>query len=305
MDIAGIAEAVALAERRWPGLTFRNKDRHEATSPCPFCRDGDDRFHVFEDGGYWCRVCDAKGWIDDDKRKPTEAERTEMRLRALERHRMNQEKRLSALEQMHRCTDHLTYHKMLDTDDREYWHSQGIYDGAIDRYTLGICYACPTDREHRPSYTIPIVNQGKLCNIRHRIIDAKDGDKYRPHMAGLGNTLFNADNLYRPDLDTITIVEGEKKSICLSQYDIPTVGTFGARGFEPHWAKRFERFRRVYVAFDPGAELEAEQLAALFDGRGYVVDLPCKPDDFFVMGGKPDVFKEFLGWARRIKRGNV
>ncbi len=300
MDLSGIEEAVGLAEQRWPTLHFRQADRHEATSACPFCQDGDDRFHVFEDGGYWCRVCDAKGWIDDDHRKPTEAERTEMRLRALERHRIAQERRLTALERMHKCQDHLDYHRMLDTDDRRYWNSQGINDESMDTYQLGICYACPTDKLHRPSYTIPVINRGQLCNIRHRIIGAEGGDKYRPHIAGLGNTLFNAGNLYNPKLNTMTIVEGEKKSIVLSQHGIPNVGAFGARAFAPHWAQRFERFQQVHVMFDPGAEDQARQVAGYFDGRGYVVRLPSKPDDFLVEGGTAAQLREFVRLAWRV-----
>jgi len=255
---------------------------------------------IFEDGGYWCRAGNHSGWLDDDNpRHITTEEQSALRLLKIERKQRETEKRLTALERMHRCTDHITYHNQMDQDDRNYWHSQGILDRAIEQYKLGLCLSCPTDSEHRPSWTIPVMHGGKLVNIRHRIIGADGGDKYRPHMAGLGNTLFNADNLYKPDIDTIMIVEGEKKSIVLSQYGIDTVGIMGKSSFPPAWAQRFERFRQVLVCLDPDAAERARGIAKLFTGRGYVVTLPTKPDDFFVMGGDARDFEEFMRLAWR------
>jgi len=303
MELASIEEAMSLAEKRW-GVLFERKNYHEASGPCPFCHEAvDDGFLIFEDGGWWCRKCDRRGWLDDDKRQTlTLAEKNALAIRRMERRQEEQEKRLSALEQMHRCKDHLEYHEMLGDDEIAYWHSQGIYDSAIEKYLLGICYQCPLDfPKHRPSYTIPVINGGKLQNIRHRIIGADDGNKYRPHRAGLGATLFNADNLYTGE-DTVLLLEGEKKAICLSQYGYNTVAIMGKSGFPPHWAKRFEPFKRVLVCLDPDALDQAHRLASLFNGRGYVVTLPEKPDDFFVKGGKPQEFAWFIKWAKEIKQ---
>jgi len=291
---------MATAQKRWPGLTFTKKSAKEASAPCPFCKDGTDRFLVFERGNYWCRQCEQSGWLDDDKaRKLTKEELLEIRVSQLERKQREHERRLSALERMHRCQDHITYHQALDASDREYWHSQGMTDRVIDKYLLGICYACPTDRERRPSWTIPVVNGGKLVNIRHRIIEATNGDKYRPHMAGLGATLFNADNLYT-GTDSVLLCEGEKKSIVTTENGFPSVGLMGMRSFPPAWAVRFEPFETVHIALDPDATDEAHKVAALFEGRGRVVTLPCKADDFFVEGGTVREFAEFLRFARRV-----
>jgi len=47
-------------------VTSTGKDGPEHTGPCPFCRVGDDRFHVWPEHSsgkarYWCRVCDESG----------------------------------------------------------------------------------------------------------------------------------------------------------------------------------------------------------------------------------------------------
>ena len=296
-----IEEIIALAERRWPGLELRRKSTHEACGPCPICRQATtDGFVVFEDSGYLCRKCGAKGWIDEnDPHPPSREQLLEIRVRALERKQEEHERRLTALEQMARCKDHVTYHQMLDDDDREYWHSQGMLDATIDKYLLGICYSCPTDSQHRPSYTIPVINGGKLVNIRHRLV-TDSGDRYRPHAPGLGATLFNADNVYA-DAPEIMVVEGEKKSLVVGQYGFLTVGTMGKAGFQPAWAKRFDKFKRVLVALDPDAEDQAQQVAGLFGGRGWVVPMPCKPDDLFTKyHGTPAMLQRFVELARRI-----
>ena len=298
-DYASIEQVIELAQRRWPGLVFERKSSTEAASACPFChqavRDG---FLCFENGRFFCRKCSVGGWVDDDTpRTLTTEELNEIRLRRLERRQEEQDRRLSQLERMHRSQDHIQYHGLLDDTDRAWWHKQGINDESIDRYLLGICYNCPTDALHRPSHTIPVVNHGKLWNIRHRLINVDGGDKYRPHLAGLGNTLFNADNLYR-GLPSILLVEGEKKSIVLDQFGFPSVGMMGMRAFPAPWAKRFEKLREVVVLLDPDARDQAYKTAALFGGRGKVATLPVKCDDFFVQGGTVEEFRWFLKWAR-------
>jgi len=297
-----LTNSITMAERRWPSLIFKHRMANNASSACPFCRDGYDRFVVFAAGNYWCRRCGVKGWIDkpDSSHKLTEAELLEIRVKALERKQREHERRLTALERMSRCTDHLAYHRTMDSDDWAYWHTQGMWDETIEKHKLGVCFSCPADRQHRPSWTIPVVNGDKLCNIRHRIIDAKDGDKYRPHLAGLGAMLFNADALEEASAECIMIVEGEKKSIVLSQYEYANVGLMGKRVFQRAWLEQFGRFREVMIALDPDAMDSAYRLARLFDGRARVASLPVKPDDFFILGGTVKEFDDYLKYARRV-----
>lgn len=233
------------------------------------------------------------------ERRQREMERRQARL---ERRQAEQERRLTLLEQMHNCTDHLTYHKRLQHNDAalEYWFGEGMTTDTIDRYLLGYCDRCPTDHEGRPSYTIPVIIHGKLYNIRHRLQNVSS-DKYRPHMAGLPQVLFNADALYK-DTQRIIIVEGEKKSIIATQSGFPeNVGIMGKSGFDPRWAAKFGGFPTVYVALDPDAIDTAAEIAALFEGRGRVVTLPGKLDDLIVRyGAGADDIEAFLRGARKV-----
>jgi DNA primase len=206
-------------------------------------------------------------------------------LQVLERQQREQEERLTRLERMHKCTDHLRYHQALDEQAREYWWGEGITDESIARYLLGYCPSCPTDQEHRPSYTIPVINDGHLENIRHRLKDVTT-DKYRPHMAGLGVQLFNADTLAARPVEVV-VVEGEKKSIVLGQAGFPNVGIVGKRAFRPEWVERFGGMT-VYVALDPDAHESAVKLGGMLKPvarQVRVVSLPMKVDDMIAKAG--------------------
>ena len=227
--------------------------------------------------------------LTDLERKLREVEREQQRAKLerqrIERKQREHDERLRKIEQIHACTDHLLYHRQVSQGDAlDYWVSEGMTTDTIARYKLGFCQHCPTDREGRPSYTIPVVSNGQLWNIRHRLIGATNGDKYRPHMAGLPNVLFNADYL-RGGSDDILIVEGEKKSIVTAQTGFPNVGIMGKSGFDRAWVSRFDRFKHVYVALDPDAISQAIEVASLFGWRGRVVSLPGKVDDLIAKHG--------------------
>lgn len=281
---------------------MRRETSGEASGPCPFCMDGEDRFRIFTRGNYWCRQCGRKGWLDEGENLTSE----EMRLRILEARQLEQERqlkdhelRLGALERMARSKDHIAYHESLSMEAIEYWLGEGISHESIGRYLLGFCERCPTDAEGRPSYTIPIINGGVLVNIRHRLVGA-DGDKYRPHMAGLGTQLFNADYL-DGQKGEILVVEGEKKSIVVAQHGFPNVGICGKRSFRKEWAERLKEFNTVYVVLDPDATDSAAKLAGYIGPLARVVSLPVKPDDFFSMyGGSEEDLRAFLNVGRPV-----
>ena len=236
----------------------------------------------------------------------------ERRLRKLEaeqakmqRDLVDQRERIEALEKIHQCTDHIDYHANLKryADAMTYWVLQGMTAESIESYQLGYCQRCTMDYPAlRPSYTIPVISNGMLWNIRHRLI-GEDSSKYRPHMKGLPNVLFNADDLRSGD-ETIYIFEGEKKSIIGAQNGWHNVGIMGKRGFKPEWAAKFKAFRRVVVALDPDAGDRAIEIAGLFKGRGYIAELPEKMDDMLnpygdIQSSRNDV-EYFLRRARKV-----
>jgi len=310
-----IIDPVGLAEQYWNiSLKRAGREEYYSLTGCPFCGDSgkgnkSDRFRIFLDGSprYWCRQCGERGFLDSlEKQDPLTPE--EKRLRHIEaeqrrqaRRQVEAEHRLTALEQMHKCKDHLAYHQALDERALEYWWTEGMTTETIDRYMLGYCASCPTFRES-PSYTIPIVNRGELENIRHRIIRPNGTGKYRPHRAGLGLSLFNVDLLDQAK-ERILLVEGEKKSLVVAQSGFPNVGITGKRSFKGEWLDWFIHVRTVYVVLDPDATESAYRLAALFGQRGRVVEMPCKIDDAIVHHrASANDIEMFLKWARPARR---
>jgi len=299
-----IETRISEAAKRW-GISLKRKNSNEACGACPFCRlADDDGFLVFSNGGYFCRKCGVKGWIDENEKRPklSNEKLLELRIADLEHKQREHERRLTALEQMARCKDHIHYHNALTELAREYWYNEGIYDEAIEKFTLGYCHACPT-YPPSPSYTFPIVNGGKLENIRHRLTKPGGNGKYRPHRAGLGVSLYNADALKEAN-ERVLVVEGEKKTIVASQSGFPAVGICGKRSFNRKWMDGFAHIGAVYVVLDPDATESAQRLAAMFDGKARVVDMPCKIDDAIAkFGASSSDIEMFLSMARPVGKG--
>jgi hypothetical protein len=215
----------------------------------------------------------------------------------------DQRDRLAALERIHQCSDHIEYYNNLrDRPEAiEYWLTQGMEQKTIDSRMLGYCHRCRMDYpEMRPSYTIPVMSNGTLWNIRHRLI-GEEGSKYRPHIKGLPNVLFNADDL-RVNGDQIIIVEGEKKSLMATQHEWLNVGIMGKRAFKKEWADRFKKFKRVVVALDPDAEERAVEIAGLLGRNSYIAELPEKLDDMLNPYGDIRASRADVEWFFQIAR---
>lgn len=296
-------KAAVEAEAKW-GIILKQVGTDEWAGPCPFCRDGRDRFHVWDRGNYWCRMCGKKGFVDEGENLSQEEvwkRRVELQLREQQRQIDEHAARLSALERIaQEWPQAQAYHVNLDVvpGAREWWDAQGLVREWQDYFQVGYCGKCPTDNEGRPSYTIPVTDNGTLLNIRHRLAQAPNGDKYRPHMAGLGASLFNLDVL-RGNPPELLIVEGEKKAMVLSQYGFPAVAISGCRTWKAEWTERLA-VDPLYIALDPDAMESARKLAAKFGGRARIVALPAKPDDFFTQyNGTQAQFRAFMQRARR------
>lgn len=305
--MSDIHTAMSQAEQRW-GIPFKRKTAKEASSSCPFCHAGKDRFLVFADNGYWCRQCDARGWLDDNESlSPTEKRlrRLEWEQTRAEIERREMSSRIVALEEMAKQADLVDlYHANLNTNESalDHWHEHyGASYNTIAERKLGYCLQCPT-ATFSDSLTIPVWYQGTLRNIRHRLLKP-NGGKYRPHLPNLGAMLFNQDDLHA-DSNKLLILEGEVKSIILSQEtERANVAVMGKSGFPESWArdKRFDRFPLVYVCFDPDAHEQAVQTAQLFGKRGRVMGMPHKADEFFYLhNGTADDFRYFVNQARPV-----
>lgn len=307
-------DPIGIVERHWHiSLQRVSAEEYRSLNGCPICGDGgkgdkSDRFRMFLDGKprVWCRKCGYAAFVDslgDDKL--TDHERRilmlEARQREVERKQQEHEARLSALERIHNCTDHLHYHEQMTAQQREWWYQQGIFDEAIEKWQLGWCWRCPTDRDGRPSYTIPITRHGQLENIRHRLARAENGDKYRPHIAGLGIQLFNSD-LLDAQRERVVIVEGEKKTIVMDQYGFPAVGICGKRSFMRPWLSWFDGAQEIVVALDPDATGSAVKLATAFGARAKVATIPVKIDDAITeYGASAGDIETFLRLARPVR----
>jgi hypothetical protein len=212
-------------------------------------------------------------------------------------------RKVSAIERLNRSNVHEQYHANLDEQAYEWWCGKGVECWAIQDYKLGYCSRCPTDKERRPSYTIPLPDQGRgaLLNLRHRLARAENGDKYRPEMAGLGNCLAFPHHLVGADRGII--VEGSIKALVCAQYGLPAVGVLGKRGrFKTSWLKLFPD-GPIYIALDPDAAESAGRLGHGLAKAGmevYVARLPEKPDDMIVQGGTAGDVEHYLGLARRV-----
>jgi len=298
------SEAVRIAEKHWNrSFKYIGSGEYQSQGGCPSCGDGgkgeaSDRFRLFVKDGNpraWCRRCGHQVFINNIGGKQlTPEEKKEFAIKArietLERKQKEHEQRISKIEQLQMLKPHLAYYNALTPAAVEYWYKEGIDFPFIDKFMLGYCYRCPTDIHGRPSYTIPVMNNSMLYNVRHRLIGADNGDKYRPEMAGLGNQIFNTDSMLE-NRKRVVIWEGEKKTIVLSQYihDFANVGLMGKTGWNGEWTKMFDGYKDIVIAFDPDATENAHKLGIHFKKAGMrnvrVAHFPLKPDDAIVKYG--------------------
>lgn len=303
-----IERVVAQSERRWPHLQFKIKNANEASSACPFCNQAtEDGFLVFQEGNFWCRQCDITGWVNEDDTLSDHERRIlaiEAEQKRQKRQLQEQEKRIQKIELLQKTRPDLQYHRNLTDEVFEYWFSQGIYEEAVEQFRLGYCHSCPTCPQSA-SYTIPIYDyDSKLINVRHRL-KTPMGGKYRPEMAGLPTSLYNAPVLQEPR-DRIIIAEGEKKSITLTQHNFPAVGLMGkSYKWRTEWFDWFTNQGEVIIALDPDAMDKANKLGELFFTKGFrnikIATFPTKVDDGISMygAGLYDI-EAVLKYARKV-----
>ena len=277
------------AFRRW-GLNPKKVGK-EWHSPCPFCREGRDRFIIFGNGATYCRVCGSKGWLDDDHRDwkpdPLKVQLVSERTEKLERER---QERLAAWQRAYRDGYVQGWHDAMQEQHRAYWRSEGIPDWAIDGYKLGFCSGKEIAVEHAevvlPAYTIPIYNPTThaIVNIQYRLLEPPPGvGKYRQEYGLPAASFYAADKV---EGDAI-VVEGAKKAIVLFQTLERTMQVVGLPSNSPseHLIRELETFTRLYLILDPHSHSQVDRIVRLLHPRVRVVTMATKPDDAIVHYG--------------------
>jgi len=196
----------------------------------------------------------------------------------------------AALIELRKANRYLEYHEKVH---RDYWHDMRLDDWWIDYWKLGYCdHFTAYTRNGKlttPTHTIPIFAPGwELQNIRHRLIANLDpGDKYRPERAGLPAMPFMADPETGWDVETVVIVEGEKKAmVVFVTLDNPKVQVVGIPGkTNVRHISDILKGREPVVILDPDACLkdksgkDAYQSISARLGKIREVRLPFKVDD--------------------------
>lgn len=257
---------------------FHKPDNHATRGPC-WCG-GTRRLVVYLDSGYYrCDRCGRDGFLESGvKTQPV----------------------FVPSQPINDMSCNLEWTVYETHPDLDYWIGEGIPEPTVRKFHLGYCMDCPM-YPGSPSHTIPVWEDDELVNIRHRIINpARPGDKYRPHRPGLGNHMFNT-NILRTETN-IVLLEGEKKTMVFDANGFAAVGIPGASSFKTAWIDKFDNAKVVYIALDPGMELQAQKIAELLGEKARICSFPVKPDEFiFRYGGARDGVVSVLKQGRRLR----
>ena len=339
-DIQAVKAQTDLLSLIEPDTTLRKVAATEYAGPCPKCG-GQDRFRVNINKGWFCRKClnDGHIWHDEidyimwrdncdfasaynklggDARLSTEQRaRIIAKRETQERKRQDDEQRQreQKIIALNAGNDWLEYHNNLDKlDKRHLWHERGLTDYFIDYYKVGYRPDMYYHKSRVPSLTIPIFepyeyDKLRVMNIIHRILEPEKGDKYRPHMAGLGKPLYRCDQFGQHTIDTeCLIVEGEIKAMVTYQYlsgikELEFIQVVGISGKTTNnIVEKIRPTAHCWICLDPDATAESESLAlAIGRERCKIIDLPAKIDDMLNEGSltKDDLVALFRG-ARRV-----
>ena len=170
--------------------------------------------------------------------------------------------------------------QLLDDDEAlQFLERKGVRPGTAAAFAVGVNRAYPLGA----AITIPWFDrEGCLTNLQYRLIYSSNGKRYRWSKGGGSAWLFNWAALESRD---VLIVEGAIKAMVLTQAGTPAIAIPNKTGaISKALQQRLSEVlagHRVYVALDPDATLEAEQLARGIQGAQEVrlMELPLKPDD--------------------------
>lgn len=263
---------------------------------CPFCRGGTDRFVVFEPkGNYWCRHCNEKGWLVDQKRTylPNDEFLRQIAEKAEQDRKERAEELLRWQEKM-KPQVILGWHNALSEKHRQIFNAQGIRDVLLDSFSVGYVPDKVIKYEGHfqklPAYTIPIVSPvtKKIVNIQFRLIDPPYGvGRYR-QVLDIPQANFYVSE--KTSGDVVYVVEGAKKAMVFADFMGMRDQVVGIPGINPHFdnIEEFKQFDRVVLLPDPMQDYaKMQHLIKRFMTtlqNFYVVRLMDKPDDMIIRG---------------------
>lgn len=223
------------------------------TYQCVFHAEKTPGAFVVYDDNYYCFSCEANGDVLDwfayvQDKSITEIMRENNldftpeqlieRKKAIATVKLNAKKKadgeyLDALEKLHRAQAWIGYHDNLTDTSRKIWRERGVADVWQDLWGLGykdnFSYRTKIGKATSPTITIPLMSiDGEVLNVRHRILEPIDGDKYRPELSGLRAQPFICNTDLDKGAQDLIIVEGEIKSMVVYQtYDKPGTQVIG------------------------------------------------------------------------------
>lgn len=274
---------------------------------CPECREGTDRFVVWEEGNFWCRVCGITGWLFDNKVNwkpdPERARQHQARVEQLE---IERRERVAAFQKGLQSGYVLGYHNSLTDEHRAYLHKRGVTDDSILNYTLGFCPKRTVEHDGKqyevPAYTIPIRSPKgwEIVNIQFRLTEtpwsAEGAGKYRQVKDLPASAFYSERDMARGQA---IVLEGGFKAIVVSQFiehTMQVVGLPGVGGSKTIFPEiNSMNYERIYFIGDPGAEKQAAISAAKLTAKKVgIVTLPMKPDDAILYGMSRKEFRQRL-----------
>lgn len=290
-----------LAYQAW-GITMHEEGR-ELHGPCPFCLEGKDRFIIWPEGNFWCRVCERSGRVPGAGDGPLSRDTL---ANVLREKRTKQAKRLTEWQLGYNAGFH---DAMKNVDLRAYWLGEGITEESIERYQLGYTPSRTFEGEGgrtftSAAYTIPLSDPISLqpvnCVYRLMNLPPEAGGKYRQE-PGLPPASFYS--LPKRMSGAGIIVEGPKKAIVISQLTERRIQVIGWPGIMPseELYLQLETFADLWIILDPGpGRAKAVERARHYLGdRLRDVEMPVKPDDAVVKYGMTLAdFRQFLVYAR-------
>lgn len=282
------------------GIRYRDSGDELNFESCPFCHiRGFDHFYLNRKTGvYWCHhaACQAKGSFYSFKAHMGDL----MSVKTFSD--ISQEPEKPKVDYDSLMQEIETYHHnlQLELGVLRYLRWRKFTPQAMEYFKLGVKY------DNKEKWILfPYIYQGKVKNYKMRTMPpAPKGFK---RLVGGESSLFNEEVLDSNET-TIILTEGESDCVSLwSQGITNVVGvTIGAKGVNPLWIDKLDKYQRIYFAYDtdPAGMRGAYQFAQrLGIERCMQIKLPQDVKDvneFFIKGHTKEEFLKAMSAAEQF-----